>query len=153
MIRRIAAVLAFLIAGPAAAQMPDEPMVTRESPYSVLVTIDRLSQVVTEAGGRVFARIDHAQGARAVSMDLRPTELLIFGNPQLGTPVMQMSQTVGLDLPLRALAWEDEDGTVYLSHPRAEAIVFIHGIDPESEDVQRINTVVENLISQALAEE
>ncbi len=153
MIRRLAAVLTLLFAGPAAAQMPDEPLVTRESAHSVIVTLDRLSQIVTENGGRVFARIDHAAGARAVSMDLRPTELLIFGNPQLGTPAMQMSQTAGLDLPLRAVAWEDEDGTVYLTHPRAEAIVFVHGIDPEAEIVQRINTVVENFVGQAIAPE
>lgn len=71
---------------------------------------------MTAAGLQVFARVDHAAGAREVGLDLRPTELLIFGNARGGTPLMQDKQTAGIDLPLKALAWADEDGQTWLSY-------------------------------------
>ncbi|WP_316013798.1 DUF302 domain-containing protein [Roseobacter sp. HKCCA0434] len=126
-------------------------MVTVESAHSVIDTLDRMEAAIEENGARVFARVDHSRGARSVSMDLPPTELLIFGNPQLGTPAMQASRTMGLDLPLRALAWEHEDGTVYVTYPKAEALAATHGVDPESEMMQRIATALENLVGGATA--
>src|SRR6516162_398502 len=73
-------------------------------------TMDRLAAAVTTRGISIMARIDHAAAAAAVGMELRPTEVLIFGNPQAGTPLMQAIQTVGIDLPLKALVWRDESG-------------------------------------------
>jgi uncharacterized protein (DUF302 family) len=109
-----------------------EGLVTVESAFSVGGTVDRLSQAATGAGMVIFARIDHAQGARDVAMDLRPTELLIFGHPRGGTPLMQDKQTSGLDLPLKALAWEDEDGRVWLTYNDADWLAARHGLGAAS---------------------
>lgn len=84
------------------------------SSHSVAQTMDRLQRIVSEKGLKVFARIDHAAGAASVGQTLRPTELLIFGNPQGGTPIMQCAQSFAIDLPLKALAWQDADGRVWL---------------------------------------
>jgi uncharacterized protein (DUF302 family) len=88
-------------------------LITIRSQHSVKVTIDRLESDLKAAGVSIFARIDHAAGAASVGMELRPTELLIFGNPRAGTPLMQAKQTIGIDLPLKVLAWEDADGAVW----------------------------------------
>ena len=93
--------------------MSDDGLVTIASRHPVKETIDRLEAAVKAAGISVFARIDHAAGATSVGMPLRPTELLIFGNPKGGTPLMQSRQAIGLDLPLKMLAWEDGSGKVW----------------------------------------
>ena len=85
-------------------------LITVASRYSVSETLDRLTTALTGAGLLVFARIDHARGAKDADLQLRPTELLIFGHPRGGTPLMQDQQTAGIDLPVKALAWEDEEG-------------------------------------------
>ncbi len=91
-------------------------LVTIASKHSVKETLDRLETALKAAGITIFARVEHSGGAAAVGMELRPTELLIFGNPKGGTPLMQANQTVGLDLPLRVLAWEDAAGTVNVTY-------------------------------------
>ena len=93
-----------------------EGLVAVKSPYGHKETMDRLEVVVKEKGMTVFARVDHAAGAARVGKQLRPTEVLIFGNPQGGTPFMECSQTVGIDLPQKALVWEDASGTVWLGY-------------------------------------
>jgi uncharacterized protein (DUF302 family) len=85
-------------------------LVSIRSRSSVKVTVDRLVASLNAKGVTVFARIDHAAGAAAVGMPLRPTELVIFGNPTAGTPLMQADQTIGIDLPLKVLVWEDARG-------------------------------------------
>lgn len=77
-------------------------------------TVDRLAAAITTRGISIMARIDHAAAAAAIGMELRPTEVLIFGNPRAGTPLMQAEQTVGIDLPLKALVWQDADGSTGL---------------------------------------
>jgi uncharacterized protein (DUF302 family) len=91
-------------------------LVAVKSPHSVKATMDKLEMIVKEKGLTVFARIDHAAGAAKVGKTLRPTELLIFGNPQGGTPFMECAQTVGIDLPLKALVWEDSSSQVWLGY-------------------------------------
>ena len=80
------------------------------------------------AGLTIFARVKHQAGAKKVGLDLRPTELLIFGNPKMGTPLMQANPAIGLDLPLRAVAWEDKDGTAYLAYTDPAALKARYGI-------------------------
>lgn len=87
-----------------------------ESALSATETMDRFETNAKERGLTVFARIDHAAGAETVGKSLRPTELLIFGNPQGGTPFMECAQTAGIDLPLKALVWEDAEGQVWLGY-------------------------------------
>jgi uncharacterized protein (DUF302 family) len=95
--------------------MDGDGLITIASAHPVSATIDRLAAAAEAAGMRVFARIDHAAGAAEVGMRLRPTELLLFGHPRGGTPLMLDGQTAGIDLPLRALAWEDAEGRVWLT--------------------------------------
>jgi uncharacterized protein (DUF302 family) len=99
-----------------AAPMDEDGLVTVASKYPVRETLDRLEADLKAKSITVFARIDHAAGAASVAMPLRPTELLIFGNPKAGTPLMQSNQTIGIDLPLKILAWQDADGKVWLTY-------------------------------------
>jgi uncharacterized protein (DUF302 family) len=91
-------------------------LVTLQSHHSAVETLERLASVLKAKGIREFTRIDHAAGAAEVGMALRPTTLLIFGNPAAGTPLMQAEQRIGLDLPLKALVWQDASGQVWLTY-------------------------------------
>lgn len=91
-------------------------LIALKSPYPAGETMDRLESVVKAKGLNVFARIDHAAGAAKVGKTLRPTEVLIFGNPQGGTPFMECAQSVGIDLPLKALVWQATDNQVWLGY-------------------------------------
>jgi uncharacterized protein (DUF302 family) len=108
--------------------MADNGLVAVKSAHGVKDTIDRLASDVTAKGLTVFARIDHAQGAHEAGLALRPTELLIFGNAKGGTPLMQSRQTIGIDLPLKALAFEDADGTVWLCYNDPAWLAARHGV-------------------------
>lgn len=124
-----------------------------ESPHSVEVTIDRLAAAVEAAGAKVFARIDHAAGAESVGEGLRPTMLLIFGNPKLGTPAMQAAQTMGLDLPLRALAYEDETGAVKLIYPDPADLAAEHGVAADAPVIAKMTGALQKLTGKATAAE
>ena len=100
-------------------------------------TIDRLVSIVESKGITVFARIDHAVNAVEQGMQLRPTELLIFGNPKAGTVLMQDKQTSGIDLPLKALAWEDESGKVWLCYNEARWVAERHDLTGKSHPVAK----------------
>jgi uncharacterized protein (DUF302 family) len=112
--------------------MTDNGLTTIASAHSVPETIDRLVAAITPLGMNVFARIDHAEGAAKVGIPLRPTQLLLFGNPKGGTPLMQDKQTAGIDLPLKALAWEDAGGKVWLTYDEAAWIAHRHGLGATS---------------------
>ena len=96
--------------------MPVAGLITVRSDYRPDETMTRLEAAVRARGLTVFARVAHAAGAAAVDMPLRPTDLLIFGNARGGTPLMQTAQTAGIDLPLKALVWQDEAGETWLSY-------------------------------------
>jgi uncharacterized protein (DUF302 family) len=112
---------------------PDNGLITLASAFSVKETVDRLSKVVLANGLTVFARIDHGGNAKEVGMELRPTELLIFGNPKGGTPLMQERQTSGIELPVKALAWEDADGRVWLTYNDPRWLAKRHQLAEKSE--------------------
>ena len=103
-------------------------LVAVKSPHSAKATMDKLEDVVKQRGLNVFARIDHAAGASKVGKTLRPTELLIFGNPQGGTPFMECAQSVGIDLPLKALVWEDAAAQVWLGYNDPAFLAQRHGV-------------------------
>lgn len=129
-------------------------LITVQSRFGVSETIDRLVDVVTHAGMRVFARIDHAAGAREIGAALRATELLIFGHPKGGTPLMQDQQLAGIDLPIKALAWEDAQGKVWLSYNDAHWLAERHGLGDASRDaVTAIAAGMEKVIVQAAGTE
>ena len=110
--------------------MTEDGLITIQSRRSVGDTIDALAEIVTAKGQTVFARIDHSGGAAAAGLRLRPTQLLIFGNPHAGTPLMQENQVAGLELPMKALAWEDENGAVWVTYPDVAWIGARHGLGP-----------------------
>lgn len=127
-------------------------MVSVESRFGVAETIDRLAETVTRLDLHVFARIDHAAGARDIGETLRPTQLLIFGNPKGGTPLMQDRQIAGIDLPMKALAWEDEAGKIWLSYNTADWIAARHGLgDASATEVQAIADGMGKVIGMAAA--
>lgn len=101
-------------------------LITLKSMHSVSVTADRLEAGLKEKGMTVFIRIDHSTGASKVGKVLRPTEVVIFGNPKVGTPLIQCSQSVAIDLPQKALIWQDEDGQVWFSYNDPRYLVDRH---------------------------
>ena len=98
-----------------------------KSPYGAQETMNRFEAKAKERNLNVFARIDHAAGAAKIGKTLRPTEVLIFGNPQGGTPLMECAQTIGIDLPLKALVWEDAQGQVWLAYNDVAFLAQRHG--------------------------
>lgn len=110
----LAAILASILSVATSPAFADAGTISKKSAHSVTATIDRLEGILKEKGLTIFARIDHAAGAKKAGLELRPTELLIFGNPKLGTPLMTASQTTALDLPQKALAYQSESGDVFL---------------------------------------
>jgi uncharacterized protein (DUF302 family) len=104
-------------------------LVTLKSAFPVKETVDRLVQRVEAKGLTVFCRIDHAANAVSAGLKLRPTEVLIFGNAKGGTPLMQATQTIGIDLPLKALAWEDAAGQTWLAYNDPVWLTTRHGIE------------------------
>jgi uncharacterized protein (DUF302 family) len=103
-------------------------------------TMNRLETAVKAKGMTVFARIDHAAGAAAVGLSLRPTEVLIFGNAKGGTPLMQAAQTIGIDLPLKALAWQDASGKTWLSYNDPDWLAKRHELGGETEAAVKMMT-------------
>jgi uncharacterized protein (DUF302 family) len=108
--------------------MATDGLITIKSSFGPADTMKRLEAEVKAKGLTVFAHIDHAAGAVAVDLKLRPTDLLIFGNARGGTPLMQQAQTAGIDLPLKALVWQDEQGATWLSYNDPAYLAGRHGI-------------------------
>ena len=105
----------------------DRGMIDVPSPYSVPDTVRRLESILKEQGLTIFARVDHSGEAEKAGLKMRPTQLLIFGSPKAGTPLMVATPSVAIDLPLKALAWEDERGKVWLSYNAPEFLQQRHG--------------------------
>lgn len=124
-------------------------MITKLSKHSVAVTLDRLEAGLQEKGIGVVARVDHAAGAKKVDMALKPAQVLIFGNPKLGTPLMQSNPEIGLDLPLKVLAWEDAAGKVWVGYTAPADLVARYRIGDRAEVVQKMTGVLDALTTQA----
>jgi uncharacterized protein (DUF302 family) len=126
-----------------AAGRADDGLVDVQSQFGVAETLDRFEAAAKDAGLHIFARLDHAKGATSVGQQLRPTELLIFGNPKVGTGVMSSNQRAGIELPMKVLAWQDAEGEVWLSYTRPDYLFRRFQITDRSE--------IENKMSGALA--
>jgi uncharacterized protein (DUF302 family) len=109
--------------------MTPDGLIACVSKFGPKETMDRLAAAVTTRGISIMARIDHAAAAAAIGMELRPTEVLIFGNPRAGTPLMQAVQTVGIDLPLNVPVWQEGDGMTWLAYNDPQWLAKRHGID------------------------
>jgi uncharacterized protein (DUF302 family) len=131
--------------------MASDGVTTVQSTYGAKETMDRLEAEVKAKGLTVFARVDHAAGAAAVGMQLRPTELLIFGNALGGTPLMQESQDAGIDLPLKALVYQDAAGEVWLAYNDPSWIADRHGLGATiAQNVQALSKALEALAAAAV---
>jgi uncharacterized protein (DUF302 family) len=124
-------------------------LTTIPSSYGPKDTMDRLEAEVKSKGMTVFARIDHAAGATGVGLSLRPTEVLIFGNAKAGTPLMHSIQTIGIDLPLKALVWQDKSGTTWLSYNDPVWLAKRHGLGDETEAAVGIMASALNAVTKA----
>jgi uncharacterized protein (DUF302 family) len=125
-------------------------LISKPSPYAVPETIDRLTAVLQSRGMTIFARVDHAAEARKVGLTLRPTQLLVFGNPRGGTPLMGAAPTVAIDLPFKALAWEDAGGKVRLAYNAPEYLKTRHGIEGMEEVLKALTGVLDAMTEEAL---
>ena len=108
--------------------LASENYIDKKSPYSVDKTLDRLENVLKSKGITIFTRVDHVAGAQAAGIAMNDTKLLIFGNPKMGTPLMNENIMMALDLPMKALAWEDQKGQVWLSFLKPSVLQQRHGL-------------------------
>jgi uncharacterized protein (DUF302 family) len=129
--------------------MAAQGLTTVRSSYGPKETMDRLAAEVKAKDMTVFARIDHAAGATAVGLSLRPTELLIFGHAKAGTPLMQSVQTIGIDLPLKALVWQDASGDTWLSYNDPAWPAKRHEADGEIPAAVNAMTAALNAVTKA----
>lgn len=127
----------------------EKTMITKPSRHTVAVTLDRLEAGLKEKGIGIVVRVDHAAAAAKAGLSLRPTQVLIFGNPKLGTPLMQSNPQIGLDLPLKVLAWEDEAGKVWVGYTAPADLVARYRIGNRAEVVQKMTGVLDQLTTQA----
>lgn len=151
---RLAAFLAFLafLAVPASSPglAAEDHLVTKKSGYSVAQTLDRLSEVLKSRGIAIVARVDHAAAAEKAGQPLKPTQLLIFGNPKLGTPLMQTNRKVGLELPMKVLAWEDDKGQVWIAFSKPENLRAAYAVSGRDEIFRQMTQALDALTNEAV---
>ena len=124
-------------------------LVAVKSPHGVKETMDRLESAAKARGLNVFLRVNHAAGAQKIGKSLRPTELLVFGNPQGGTPLMECAQSAGIDLPLKALSWQDEAGQVWLGYNDPQYLARRHGAGDCAAVIQNLLKALDGLAMEA----
>lgn len=126
---------------------------TLRSHHPAKETADRLAAAVSEHGQTLLARIDHAAAAKKAGLELRPTEVLLFGNPNVGTLLMQQSQEIGLELPLRVLVWEDDEGVAWVAHLDLDWLVSQYGIASAVEPtLDKMSAMLNAVLEEATGE-
>ncbi len=148
MLKRMSIIL--LIALSSFPLLAEESMIRMESPHSVKETADKFVAVVKEKGFNVFARINHQGNAEKVGMNLKPTELIVFGNPKAGTPLIQCAQEVAIDLPQKVLVYEDLSGKTWLVYNNPDYLKQRHNMVGCDEMLEKVATALENLASAAV---
>jgi len=146
---RLLFVVSLLVSIFSTAQAADG-VIAVKSPRSAKETMNRFEELAKQKGLNVFARIDHAAGAAKIGKSLRPTEVLIFGNPQGGTPFMECAQSAGIDLPLKALVWEDASGQVWLGYNDPAFLAQRHGA-PQCPAVGGLSKALSSLVGETVA--
>lgn len=131
--------------------MAAQGLTTVKSSHGPQATMDRLEAAVKAKGMTVFARIDHSAGASAAGLSLNPTEVLIFGNAKGGTPLMQSVQTIAIDLPLKALVWQDASGDTWLSYNDPEWLAKRHGLTGAEAPVGNLTAALDAVAKAAAA--
>ncbi|MEZ8583650.1 DUF302 domain-containing protein [Vibrio cyclitrophicus] len=126
-------------------------LIKYQSNYSVKETADRFESIAKSKGLTLFARIDHQKNASSVDLELRPTEVIIFGNPKVGTPLMQCQQDVAIDLPQKVLVTEDSNKKVWLSYNDPNYLMERHAINGCDEVIKKISGVLSKLSEATIA--
>ena len=139
-----------LIAVMPAANAAGDGLIVKESDFGVVKTLDRLGIALERAGIKVFARIPHDKGAASVGLDLNPTQVMIFGNPKLGTPLMQSNPAIGLDLPLKAVAWTDANGKTMLAYTDPSWLATRYDITNRTEVFKRMTGALNKFTDMAV---
>ena len=129
--------------------MAADGLTTLKSSHGPKETMDRLVAELQAKGLTIFARVDHAAGAKEAGLELRPTELVIFGNAKGGTPLMQANQAIGIDLPLKALVWQDASGDTWLSYNDPAWLAQRHGVGNEVEAPVKAMTAMLGAVTRA----
>jgi len=127
-------------------------MMIIESKHPVGKTLDRLTRILGEKGIGIAARVNHAAAAEKVGMELRPTELLLFGNPELGMPLMQANQEAGFDLPMKALAWQDAEGKTWLRVTNPASIMAANALNGVETVIEKMTAALGSMAAAAAAE-
>lgn len=127
----------------------DSHVLVRKSASPVAETVERLSQALGTRGIAVIARVDHAAGAAKAGMALRPTVLLIFGNPKIGTPLIQANPHAGLDLPMKILVWQDEQGQAWLGYVNPSRLSADHGLAGQDPIIKQMMNVLAAVVEEA----
>lgn len=130
--------------------MAVDGLVELKSPRSAPETMDRVEAIARERGLTIFARVDHAAGAASVGQSLRPTELIVFGNARGGTPLMECAQTMGIDLPLKILVWQDGSGQVWLGYNDPSHLARRHGVTQCGNAVEALSRAVVGIAQSAV---
>ena len=131
--------------------MAADGLITLKSVYNVKKTADRLESILQSKGMTVFIRINHTEGAKKIEIPLRSTELIIFGNPKVGTPLIQCEQRAAIDLPQKALIYEDDAGDVWLSYNDPKYMAERHGIAGCNEVIKKIEKALGSFAGAAVA--
>ena len=139
----------FVLFGLVSVAIADNGLVSVKSTHSVKDTADKLEKALAAKGMTVFIRIDHAAGAKKVGLALPPTELVIFGNPKVGTPLMQCSRSVAIDLPQKALIWEDDQGQVWLTYNDPAYLARRHAITGCDAVLEKVGGALRNFAAAA----
>lgn len=147
MLRSAIVALAIVAATPSHA---GETLVVKESTHSVKDTLDALTKAIEAKGLKVFARVDHAAGAKAAGMEMAPAEVLMFGNPKLGTPLMQAKPEIGIDLPLKVLAWQDSGGKVRIGYTAPDTLKVRYGVAGKDEVFATMTKALDGLTNEAI---
>ncbi len=143
-------ILACLFTASAAAA---DGMISIKSAHSVSDTANRLESILGAKGMTVFTRIDHAAGAKKAGKTLLPTELVVFGNPKIGTPLMLCGRSIAIDLPQKALIWQDADGDTWISYNDPQYLKQRHGTEGCDAVLQKVSMALEKFTSKAAAAE
>ena len=126
-----------------------EGLTTKPSNFGPQETMDRLEAEIKAHGMGVFARINHSALAEKAGLTLRPTEVILFGNPRGGTPLMQSKQTIGIDLPLKALVWQDESGKTWLSYNEPSWLAKRHGVAGVEQALNAMDSALGTIAAKA----
>ncbi|MDH5181039.1 MAG: DUF302 domain-containing protein [Gammaproteobacteria bacterium] len=147
--RRLFVVMIFFIFSASAWAADNKGLITKQSAHSVKVTLDRLENILRKKGVTIVKRWSHDKGGKKAGIPLRATELLIFGNPKLGTHFFTSNQTAGIDLPMKALAWEDKDGKIWLTYNDPQYIADRHDIKDRADIVKKMSEALDNMTTAA----